>query len=181
MPALEEIRQRIPSALRSIVDPQGSLHGTPSMSPPRYEAFSVYIAGQRLFREGDCEGSLPMFRRAVTLDTAFTVAVGVAGVGTARCALTDSVLTLLEGRSAVPEAAAPDLLEALPEGAHPHDFLQFQLTRRWPPCALPHASGDRSLRRAEVRRPREPPPRPPQSLWLSSYSRWARSRSAPSF
>jgi DNA-binding SARP family transcriptional activator/TolB-like protein len=109
---VEEIRRRTATALGTILDPRISAHATPSLVPPRYEAFEAFVKGQELYWRGDWAASLPHFRLAAQLDTSFLpalVLVGVVGVGTAQCHLADSVLAVFEDRPGVPEV---DLLAA---------------------------------------------------------------------
>jgi TolB-like protein len=99
--AIDEVRQRVTVALRTVLEPHGSLWATPAMVPPRLNAYTEYAAGQELYWNGDWVNALPHFRRAAELDTNFHTAlafVAVAGVGTARCDLADSVHNVLVGR-----------------------------------------------------------------------------------
>ena len=94
MSALDELRQRLASALGTLLDPRSSVIDRASLTPPRYDAYLQFVAGQEVYWRGDWESALPYFRRAATLDTGFFAAlafVAVTGVGTGRCALTDSV------------------------------------------------------------------------------------------
>ena len=105
--AIEELRQRVASALGSLVDPRGAALNSPALTPPLYDAYEQFVSGQDVYWRGDWEASLPHFRRAVALDTSFHSAlafVGVVGVGTGRCELTDSVARELTRRGdRVPE------------------------------------------------------------------------------
>ena len=98
---VEEVRQRVVVALGLILDPRAGIFDSPALALPRYDAFEAFVAGQERYWKGDWAGSLPLFRRAAELDTGFTtalVSLGVAGVGTARCDLADSVLDVLSSR-----------------------------------------------------------------------------------
>jgi len=105
--AVEEVRQRTATALGTILDLRTAAFAEVSpVIPPRYDAFEAYVRGQELFWRGDWAGSLPHFLTAAQLDTSFIPAltfVSLAGVGTARCDLADSVLAVFESRTDVPE------------------------------------------------------------------------------
>lgn len=99
--AVDEVRQRVTVALRTVLEPHGALWATPAMVPPRLDSYTEYAAGQELYWNGDWVGSLPHFRRAAELDTNFHTALAflaVVGVGTARCDLADSVHAVLVAR-----------------------------------------------------------------------------------
>jgi len=99
--AVDEVRQRVTVALRTVLEPRGALWATPAMVPPRLDAYTEYAAAQELYWNGDWVNALPRFRRAAELDTNFhtaLVSLAVAGVGTARCDLADSVHTVLLAR-----------------------------------------------------------------------------------
>jgi TolB-like protein len=101
--AIEEVRQRVTVALRSILEPPGSLLITPAMVPPRLDAYTEYAAGQELYWNGDWVAALPHLRRAAQLDSTFTPALvflAVIGVGTAQCGLVDSIHQVLVARGA---------------------------------------------------------------------------------
>ncbi|MEO7361909.1 MAG: BTAD domain-containing putative transcriptional regulator [Gemmatimonadaceae bacterium] len=92
--ALDELRQRVSSALSTLLDPRTIILNTPLLLPPRLDAYSEFLAGQEVYWQGDWESSLPYFRRAARLDSTFYTAaafISVAGIGTGRCELVDSV------------------------------------------------------------------------------------------
>jgi DNA-binding SARP family transcriptional activator/TolB-like protein len=98
---VEEVRQRVASALGTILDPRTAFMSAPAMIPPRYEAYAEFAAGQEVYWNGDWERSLPHFRRAATLDTSFSAALaflGIVGVGVGQCDLADSVMSVLAAR-----------------------------------------------------------------------------------
>ena len=92
--ALDELRQRVSSALGTLLDPRTAILNTPLLLPPRLGAYTEFLAGQEVYWQGNWESSLPYFRRASRLDSTFYTAaafVAVAGIGTGRCNLVDSV------------------------------------------------------------------------------------------
>jgi len=92
--ALDELRQRVSSALSTLLDPRTTILNSPLLLPPRLDAYSEFLSGQEVYWQGDWESSLPYFRRAARLDSTFYTAaafISVAGVGTGRCELVDSV------------------------------------------------------------------------------------------
>ncbi len=92
--ALDELRQRISSALGTLLDSRTPILNTPLLLPPRLDAYSEFLTGQEVYWRGDWEASLPHFRRAAMLDTMFHTAgafVSIAAVGTGRCNVVDSV------------------------------------------------------------------------------------------
>lgn len=111
--AVDEVRQRVTVALRTVLEPRGAVWATPAMAPPRLDAYTEFATGQELYWNGDWVGALPHIRRAAELDTNFHTALAylaVVGVGTARCDIADSVHTVLLSRGdRVPEL---DLLPA---------------------------------------------------------------------
>lgn len=94
MPAIEEVRQRVTTALASLTDPRaGSFTGV-GAQPPRYAAYEEFIAGQEVYWRGGFEEAMAHFRRAAELDSSFASAalwLGVAAVGVMRCDVADSV------------------------------------------------------------------------------------------
>lgn len=106
--AVDEVRQRVASALATILDPRMRQVTTPPLVPPRYEAYTEFAAGQEVYWRGDWDAALPHFRRAVALDSSFAAALAylsVAAVGTGRCALVDSVQQRYAARSPGPADA----------------------------------------------------------------------------
>lgn len=92
--AMEEVRQRVASALATYLDPRLRQITVPPLVPPRYDAYTEFAAGQEIYWRGDWADALPHFRRAVALDSTFMAAlayVSVAAAGLGRCALVDSV------------------------------------------------------------------------------------------
>lgn len=94
-----ELRDRLTSALGSIVNPQAILLTGPALAPPRYEAFQEYVRGQEAYWSGRFDEALPLIQRAAMLDPGFAGArvfstVLAAGVG--RCGLVDSMARSLE-------------------------------------------------------------------------------------
>ncbi|MBC8089864.1 MAG: hypothetical protein H7Z40_21605 [Phycisphaerae bacterium] len=92
--ALDELRQRISSALGTLLDPRMPILNSPLLLPPKLDAYSEFLIGQDVYWRGDWETSLPHFRRAAVLDTMFYTAgafVSIAAVGTGRCNVVDSV------------------------------------------------------------------------------------------
>ena len=92
--AMEEVRQRVASALATYLDPRLRQITVPPLVPPRYDAYNEFAAGQEIYWRGDWADALPHFRRAVALDSTFMAAlayVSVAAAGLGRCALVDSV------------------------------------------------------------------------------------------
>ncbi|MEO6444488.1 MAG: hypothetical protein ABIZ91_15250, partial [Gemmatimonadaceae bacterium] len=92
--AMEEVRQRVASALATYLDPRLQQITVPPLVPPRYDAYTEFAAGQEVYWRGDWADALPHFRRAVALDSTFMAAlayVSVAAAGLGRCALVDSV------------------------------------------------------------------------------------------
>ena len=101
--AVDELRQRVTAALGTIVDPRASFFATPSMQPPRLEAYEEYVVAQDLYWRGAFGPAFIHFRRASELDPAFDAAAAwltVNAVGIARCDIVDSVSSLLSSRSA---------------------------------------------------------------------------------
>lgn len=92
--AMEEVRQRVASALATYLDPRLRQITVPPLVPPRYDAYTEFAAGQEIYWRGDWADALPHFQRAVALDSTFMAAlayVSVAAAGLGRCALVDSV------------------------------------------------------------------------------------------
>ncbi|GEM_PF-861875 len=92
--ALDELRQRVSSALGTLFDPRTPILNTPLLQPPRLDAYAEFLKGQEVYWQGDWDASLPHFRRAAALDTSFHTAeafVSIAAVGTGRCEVVDSV------------------------------------------------------------------------------------------
>ncbi|MEO7999475.1 MAG: hypothetical protein ABI852_18635, partial [Gemmatimonadaceae bacterium] len=92
--ALDELRQRVSSALGTLLDPRMPILNTPLLLPPKLDAYSEFLTGQEVYWQGDWEKSLPYFRRAATLDSMFFTAaafVSIAAVGTGRCEVVDSI------------------------------------------------------------------------------------------
>ncbi|MDQ2666245.1 MAG: hypothetical protein M3Z05_09565 [Gemmatimonadota bacterium] len=101
--AVNELRQRVAAALGTIVDPRASYFVTPSMRPPRFEAYAEYVAAQDLYWRGAFAPALPHFRRAAELDPSFDAAAAwltVNAVGIGRCDIVDSVAAALNARTA---------------------------------------------------------------------------------
>ncbi len=100
--AVDELRQRLAAALGTIVDPRASYFATPSMRPPRFDAYAEYVVAQDLYWRGAFAPAFPHFRRAAELDPAFDAAAAwltVNAVGIARCDIVDSVTTALNARA----------------------------------------------------------------------------------
>ncbi len=92
--ALDELRQRVTTALGTLLDPRIPILNTPLLIPPRLDAYTEFLAGQEIYWQGDWEGSLPFFRRAAARDSMFFTAaafVSIAAVGTGRCVVVDSI------------------------------------------------------------------------------------------
>lgn len=103
--AVEEVRQRVASALATYLDPRLRELTTPPLVPPHYDAYTEFAAGQEIYWRGDWEAALPHFRRAVALDSGFSAALAflsAAAVGTGRCALVDSVRQVYAARRPPP-------------------------------------------------------------------------------
>lgn len=101
--AVDELRQRVAAALGTIVDPRASYFATPSMRPPRFDAYAEYVVAQDLYWRGAFAPAFPHFRRATELDPSFDAAAAwltVNAVGVARCDVVDSVATALNARVA---------------------------------------------------------------------------------
>jgi len=101
--AVDELRQRVAAALGTIVDPRASYFATPSMRPPRFDAYAEYVVAQDLYWRGAFAPAFPHFRRAAELDPSFDAAAAwltVNAVGIARCDIVDSVTTALNARVA---------------------------------------------------------------------------------
>ena len=101
--AVDELRQRLAAALGTIVDPRASYFVTPSMRPPRFDAYAEYVMAQDLYWRGAFAPAFPHFRRAAELDPSFDAAAAwltVNAVGIARCDIVDSVATALNARVA---------------------------------------------------------------------------------
>lgn len=99
--ALDELRQRISSALGTLLDSRTPILNTPLLLPPRLDAYTEFLTGQDIYWRGDWESSLPHFRRAAALDTQFHTAgafVSIVAVGTGRCGLVDSVARQFDQR-----------------------------------------------------------------------------------
>ena len=94
MPTIEEVRQRVTTALASLTDPRaGSFTGV-GAQPPRYAAYEEFIAGQEVYWRGGFDEAMAHFRHAAELDSSFASAalwLGVAAVGVMRCDVADSV------------------------------------------------------------------------------------------
>jgi DNA-binding SARP family transcriptional activator/TolB-like protein len=101
MPAIEEVRQRVTTALASLTDPRaGSFTGVEAQ-PPHYGAYQEFIRGQDVYWRGGFEESMAHFRRAAELDSSFASAavwLGVAAAGVMRCDVADSVHLALAPR-----------------------------------------------------------------------------------
>ncbi len=101
--AVDELRQRVAAALGTIVDPRASYFVTPSMRPPRFDAYAEYVVAQDLYWRGAFGPAFPHFRRAAELDPSFDAAAAwltVNAVGIARCDIVDSVAIALNARAA---------------------------------------------------------------------------------
>ncbi len=99
--AVDELRQRVAAALGTIVDPRASYFVTPSMRPPRFDAYAEYVIAQDLYWRGAFAPAFPHFRRAAELDSSFDAAAAwltVNAVGIARCDIVDSVANALNAR-----------------------------------------------------------------------------------
>ena len=105
--ALDEMRQRISSALGTLLDSRTPILNTPLLQPPKFDAYTEFLAGQEAYWKGDWEASLPYFRRAVSRDSTFYTAaayVSIAAVGTGRCAVVDSIVQEFnKDRDRIPE------------------------------------------------------------------------------
>lgn len=107
MEGIEELRQRVATALGTVVDPQSAIIASPALAPPRFDAYEEYVRGQETYWRGDFRGALPHFLRSAALDSSFTGALtfaSVAATGVGECALSDSLVRVLDARAErVPE------------------------------------------------------------------------------
>ncbi|MEO7360956.1 MAG: BTAD domain-containing putative transcriptional regulator, partial [Gemmatimonadaceae bacterium] len=105
--ALEELRQRVSTALGALLDPRAPMLNSPLLLPPKLDAYSEFLTGQETYWRGDWESSLPHFRRAAALDSMFytaTAFVSIAAVGTGHCEIVDSIAQEFKKRgSRIPE------------------------------------------------------------------------------
>ena len=101
--AVDELRQRVTTALGTIIDPRASFFTTSSMQPPRLDAYEQYVIAQDLYWRGAFGPAFEHFRRATELDPAFDAAAAwltVNAAGIARCDIVDSVASALSSRTA---------------------------------------------------------------------------------
>ncbi|MFQ5550822.1 MAG: hypothetical protein ACE5FJ_06255, partial [Gemmatimonadales bacterium] len=69
--AIEELRQRVMGALASQLDQRFGVWTTTGLSPPSYEAYREFVAGQVAFQRLDIAAALPHYYRAAELDPSF--------------------------------------------------------------------------------------------------------------
>lgn len=92
-PAIREMRERMMGAFANILDPRfGAV--APGSSPPSYEAYQAFIAGDELFFRRDYAEAAEQLLAAYDLDTTFAVAAVRAAVAynnAGRCDAVDSI------------------------------------------------------------------------------------------
>jgi len=136
---LDELRQRVTSALGTLLDTRVAAVSSPAHVPPRYEAYLEFAKGQEVYWRGDWQAALPFFRKAFVADSNFFTAlsyIAVTGVGTGRCDLVDSVGTAMRLRG-----------DRIPE----LDLLSVQIAHAR--CESDHAEHNRLQRRRAAMMP----------------------------
>ena len=102
--ALEMLQQQVMGAMATILDPRFKSWTTTATSPPRFEAYKEYVAGQLAYWQGRPAAEVrPRFQKAISEDSTFLTAqvwLAFLGANGAGCDLTDSVATALVGRQA---------------------------------------------------------------------------------
>ena len=101
---VDELRQRVSTALGTILDPRAKFYATAAMRPPRFDAYQEYVVAQDLYWRGAFDAAFPHFRRAAELDSTFGTAaawltVNAASVG--RCDIVDSVASVMATRTSI--------------------------------------------------------------------------------
>lgn len=71
--AADEVKQVVAGTLASMLDRRMSVLRSPADRPPRYDAYSLYIAGLERFHANDFPGAYETFTRARSTDTSFVL------------------------------------------------------------------------------------------------------------
>jgi DNA-binding SARP family transcriptional activator/TolB-like protein len=99
--AIEEVRQRVASAIGSVLDPRAKNYTDVRTPPPTLPAYREFVAGMDAYWRGETQVALGHFEAAARSDTTFETAamwVGVNAVTVGRCALADSIDRALAAR-----------------------------------------------------------------------------------
>ncbi len=94
IPAIDELGNRLASAIQSILDPRSAYIDAHTQSPPRYEAFREFVIGQEAFWNVEYTKALEHTLRAARQDTTFAMAAvfaTIVAVNVSRCDLVDSI------------------------------------------------------------------------------------------
>lgn len=101
LPAIEELRKRTSVALESLLDARVSGFVSSSTPLPRFEAYREFIVAEDLHWQGDMDGSLPHFARALELDSSFMLAAArmiATAAQAGHCDMVDSLGRAFRGR-----------------------------------------------------------------------------------
>ena len=101
MPAIDAVRRRILGALASTVDPTINQFARIASQPPSFEAYREYVEARSAIFRGDPRLALRHARRALALDSTFTLPYVVATFAHANlgeCHVTDSLVRALDPR-----------------------------------------------------------------------------------